>query len=69
MEIFFLLILLAEALALIREPLQGCFVDSFEPVQAEIIDYAGYHPAFIQMVAVNYWEDCHSNSPVNHESD
>ncbi|MDM8565834.1 ATP-binding protein [Candidatus Halobeggiatoa sp. HSG11] len=56
-----------EALALIREPLQGCFVDSFEQVQVEIIDYAGYHPAFIQMVAVNYWEDCHSDSSVNHD--
>jgi hypothetical protein len=55
----------AEAKQLIREPMQGCFTDRFDQVQAEILDYAGYHPAFIQIVAGKYWTACHHGSSVN----
>jgi len=53
-----------EAVQLIQEPMQRSLGYHFEQTQ-EIFLYAGYHPAFIQIVASEYWIARHHGFAVN----
>jgi hypothetical protein len=53
-----------EAAQLIQEPMQRSLGYHFEQSQ-EIFNYAGYHPAFIQIVASEYWIARHHGFAVN----
>jgi hypothetical protein len=53
-----------EAEQLIQEPMQRSLDNDFDQTQ-EIFTYSGYHPAFIQMVASEYWNAHHHGFAVN----
>jgi len=53
-----------EAEQLIQEPTQCSLDNDFNQTQ-EILTYSGYHPAFIQMVASEYWNAHHLGFAVN----
>ena len=53
-----------EAEQLIQEPMQRSLKNDFDQTQ-EIFTYTGYHPAFIQMVASEYWNAHHLGFAVN----
>ncbi len=53
-----------EAKELIQEPMQLSLGPGFKSAK-EIFHYAGYHPAFIQIVAATYWDARYSKSEVN----
>jgi hypothetical protein len=53
-----------EAEQLIQEPMQRNLDNDFDKTQ-EIFTYSGYHPAFIQMVASEYWNAHHLDFAVN----
>lgn len=54
-----------DAKLLIQEPMQRSLGHSFKGME-EIFNYAGYHPAFIQIVAAAYWEARYSKSELNY---
>lgn len=54
-----------DAKLLIQEPMQRSLGRSFNGME-EIFNYAGYHPAFIQIVAAAYWEARYSKSKLNY---
>jgi hypothetical protein len=53
-----------EAEQLIQEPMQRSLGYHFEQTQ-QIFNYAGYHPAFIQIVMAEYWIARHKGFAVN----
>jgi len=56
-----------EAAQLIQEPMQHSLGYHFEQSQ-KIFNYAGYHPAFIQIVASEYWIARHHGFAVNKDA-
>ncbi len=56
-----------EAAQLIQEPMQRSLNNDFEQTQ-EIFAYSGYHPAFIQIVASEYWTAHHLGFDVNSDA-
>jgi hypothetical protein len=55
-----------DAKLLIQEPMQRSLGRGFKKDVEEIFDYAGYQPAFIQIVAAAYWEARYSKSELNY---
>ncbi|MDM8563366.1 ATP-binding protein [Candidatus Marithioploca araucensis] len=53
-----------EAAQLIQEPMQRSLNNDFKQTQ-DIFAYSGYHPAFIQIVASEYWTAHHLGFDVN----
>ncbi|MDM8557841.1 ATP-binding protein [Candidatus Parabeggiatoa sp. HSG14] len=56
-----------EAEQLIQEPMQHALGKTFQDM-TKILDFTGYHPAFIQLVAADYYNALYRNREINHDA-